>query len=185
MENDEVDHSIFQGRGAPEAADASSSISNHERQSVLAASLLSDKAADGSVAIRVGLAKRGVSRTYVLLEGCPKHLGCTVVLRGGGLEALKQIKRVFALSVSIAHNLRLETSYLRERCVVLPEYQYSQSSLFSSSLCVEYGRQPFGRKIKPWSGSAGAPNSQQRRKELEYRKKCVRERSERASEASP
>jgi len=169
-ENAVVDDIIYKGRGAPAAAVAAKKISNHERQSVLAASLLSDKAADGSVAIRVGLAKRGVSRTYVLLEGCPKELGCTVILRGGGLEALKQIKRVFQLSVGVAHNLRLETSYLRERCVVLPEYEFSQSSLFSSSLCVEYGRQPFGCKVKPWSGS-NTTGGVQKQKESEFRRK--------------
>ena len=81
--------------------------------------MLGEDILDGSEAIRSGLAKRGVTQTYALLEGCPKHLGCTVVLRGANKAALKQIKNVFRFLVSAAYNMKLEMSYLKERCARL------------------------------------------------------------------
>ena len=90
-------------------------LSHHERQAALAANMLGEDVLDGSEAVKCGLSKRGVALTYVLLEGCPKQLGCTVVLRGASRAALKQVKVVFRFLVNVAYNLRLETSYFRER----------------------------------------------------------------------
>ena len=95
-------------------------LPNHERQAALAADQLGESVADGSHAVKCGLAKRGVANTYVMLEGCPKHLGCTIVLRGANRESLKQVKRVLQFLINIAYNLKLETSYLRESCARLP-----------------------------------------------------------------
>lgn len=128
-------------------------LSNHERQAALAANMLGEDILDGSAAIQSGLAKRGVTQTYVMLEGCPKHLGCTVVLRGANKDALKQIKSVFRFLVSAAYNMKLEMSYLKERCARLhPDYNVEKKNLFSSSLCVDYGSPPHNRKIRPWNG---------------------------------
>ena len=128
-------------------------LSNHERQAALAANMLGEDILDGSAAIQSGLAKRGVTQTYVMLEGCPKHLGCTVVLRGANKAALKQIKSVFRFLVSAAYNMKLEMSYLKERCARLhPDYNVEKKNLFSSSLCVDYGSPPNNRKIRPWNG---------------------------------
>lgn len=128
-------------------------LTNHERQAALAANMLREDILDGCEAIRSGLAKRGVSQTYALLEGCPKHLGCTVVLRGANKAALKQIKNVFRFLVSAAYNMKLEMSYLKERCARLrPEYKVDKRNLFSSSFCVDYGKPPNNRKIRPWNG---------------------------------
>ncbi|MGK3761797.1 MAG: hypothetical protein ACI8RD_014115, partial [Bacillariaceae sp.] len=130
-------------------------LSNHERQAALAANMLGEDILDGSEAIQSGLAKRGVTQTYVMLEGCPKHLGCTVVLRGANKAALKQIKSVFRFLVSAAYNMKLEMSYLKERCARLrPDYNVEKKNLFSSSLCVDYGSPPHNRKIRPWNGGA-------------------------------
>lgn len=128
-------------------------LKNHERQAVLAANMLGENVIDGTEAVKRGLAKRGVAQTYIMLEGCPKHLGCTVVLRGASRAALKQVKSVFRFLINVAYNLKLETSYLRERCARLrPEYQVKPEHLFSSSLCVDYGNPPSGRKVRPWNG---------------------------------
>ncbi len=128
-------------------------LSNHERQAALAANMLGEDILDGSEAIRSGLAKRGVTQTYALLEGCPKQLGCTVVLRGANKAALKQIKNVFRFLVSAAYNMKLEMSYLKERCARLrPDYVVQKRNLFSSSFCVDYGSPPNNRKIRPWNG---------------------------------
>ena len=129
------------------------SLKNYQRQAVLAAHQLGESVLDGTEAVKCGLAKRGVAQTYVMLEGCPKHLGCTVVLRGASRKALKQVKRVFRFLLNVAYNLKLETSYLRERCVRLPSgYEETLANQFSSSLCVDYGSPPNGRKIRPWNG---------------------------------
>ena len=128
-------------------------LSNHERQAALAANMLGEDILDGLEAIRSGLAKRGVTQTYTLLEGCPKHLGCTVVLRGANKAALKQIKNVFRFLVGAAYNMKLEMSYLKERCARLrPDYKVETKNLFSSSLCVDYGSPPHNRKVRPWNG---------------------------------
>lgn len=128
-------------------------LPNHERQAALAADQLGESVADGSLAVKSGLAKRGVANTYVMLEGCPKQLGCTVVLRGADKASLKQVKRVFRFLINVAYNLKLETSYLRERCARLPAgFEVHPKNLFSSSICVDYGSPPSGRKVRPWNG---------------------------------
>lgn len=135
-------------------------LPNHERQAALAANMLGQGVVDGTEAVKCGLAKRGVAQTYVMLEGCPKHLGCTVVLRGASRAALKQAKIVFRFLVNVAYNLKLETSYFKERCVALrPNFSVQPKNLFSSSLCVDYGQASGSRKIRPWNGGTNHEQS--------------------------
>ena len=135
-------------------------LPNHERQAALAANMLGQGVVDGTEAVKCGLAKRGVAQTYVMLEGCPKHLGCTVVLRGASRAALKQAKIVFRFLVNVAYNLKLETSYFKERCVALrPNFSVQPKNLYSSSLCVDYGQASGGRKIRPWNGGTNNERS--------------------------
>ena len=131
-------------------------LANHERQAALAANVLGDGVVDGAEAVRCGLSKRGVAQTFVMLEGCPKHLGCSVVLRGASRGALKQVKRVFRFLVNVAYNLRLETCYLKERCArIRKDFELDPKYIFSSSLCVDYGSPPPGRKmVRPWNGGS-------------------------------
>ena len=132
---------------------ADRTLTNHQRQAVLAAKRLGETVLDGAAAVRAGLAKRGVTHTYVMLEGCPKHLGCTVVLRGANRAALKQLKGVFRFLANCAYNVRLETTYLKERGARLrPDLELHPTNAFSSSLCVDYGQPPDGRKVRPWNG---------------------------------
>ncbi len=132
---------------------SASNLTNHQRQAVLAAGALGETVRDGCEAVRCGIAKRGVSVTYCLIEGCPGQLGCTVVLRGGSRPALKQVKRLFRFIVNFSYNLKLETSYLRARRAKLPgDYKLPANPVTSSSLCVEYGPPPHGRKVRPWNG---------------------------------
>ena len=126
---------------------------HRERQSALAAKQLGEGVLNGSKAVQKGLAKRGVAQTYVMLEGCPKHLGCTVVLRGANKAALKQVKLVLRFLVNVAYNLRLETSFLRERSArIRPDFVASSQNVLSSSLCVDYGLPVAGKKMRPWNG---------------------------------
>jgi hypothetical protein len=134
---------------------ADSQLSNPERQAALAAQKLAEDALDGCEAVKAGLSKRGVTNTYVMLEGCPKHLGCTIVLRGAKRAAIKQAKTVFKFLANVAYNLRLETTFLKERGARLrPDFQVLPVHKWSSSLCVDYGSPPGGRKVRPWNGGS-------------------------------
>ncbi|XWS23446.1 hypothetical protein CRYUN_Cryun28dG0014500 [Craigia yunnanensis] len=52
------------------------------------------------------------SKTLMFLEGCPKRLGCTILLKGSHSEELKQIKCIVQYAVVMAYHLILETSFL-------------------------------------------------------------------------
>eukprot|EP00804_Cyclotella_cryptica_P008084 CCRYP_004583-RD/>CCRYP_004583-RD protein AED:0.04 eAED:0.04 QI:1013/1/1/1/0.87/0.66/9/209/1984 len=130
------------------------SLPNHERQAVLAAKRLGENVLDGNDAVRSGLAKRGVVKTYVMIEGCPKEVGCTVILRGASRPALKQVKKVLRFMINAAYNMKLETSYIIERSGRLPpSYKIPATPCSSSSLCVDFGQPPNNRKVRPWNGS--------------------------------
>lgn len=132
---------------------ADPTLANHKRQEALAAKKLGEDVVDGAEAIKRGLAKRGVAHTYVLLEGCPKHLGCTVVLRGADQATLKQVKTVFRFLAGAAYSMRLETTFFRERGVRLdPKFKVLPLHVCSTSLAVDYGKPPGDRKVRPWNG---------------------------------
>ena len=134
-------------------------LSNHERQAALAAQKLGESALDGMDAVKFGLAKRGVVKTFCMIEGCPKELGCTVVLRGASRPALKQVKRVLRFLINAAYNMKLETSYLLERCARLPRsYKIPPTPCCSSSLCVNFGQPASSRKVRPWNGGKSDPS---------------------------
>ncbi|KAE8715324.1 putative 1-phosphatidylinositol-3-phosphate 5-kinase FAB1D-like isoform X3 [Hibiscus syriacus] len=52
------------------------------------------------------------SKTLMFLEGCPKRVCCTILLKGSHSEELKKIKCVVQYAVVMAHHLILETSFL-------------------------------------------------------------------------
>mmetsp|Transcript_9237 Transcript_9237/g.17384 ORF Transcript_9237/g.17384 Transcript_9237/m.17384 type:complete len:2047 (+) Transcript_9237:105-6245(+) len=129
-------------------------LSMNQRQVILAANLLGEEVHDGNKAVRRGIQKRGVTQTYAMIEGCPTHLGCTIILRGASRPALKEAKRILTFLINVAYNLKLETSYFRTRRVMLPnDYKIPLKHAMSSSLCVDYGMPPQSRKaVRPWNG---------------------------------
>jgi 1-phosphatidylinositol-3-phosphate 5-kinase len=84
----------------------SQDLPNHERQAVLAAQKIGEYVLDGNDAVLSGLSKRGVVKTYVMIEGCPKELGCTVILRGSTRKALKQVKKVLRFMINAVSKRR-------------------------------------------------------------------------------
>ncbi|KAG8063112.1 hypothetical protein GUJ93_ZPchr0003g17961 [Zizania palustris] len=60
-------------------------------------------------------------KTMMFFEGCPKPLGCTVLLKGGSMEELKKIKHVVQYGIFAAYHLALETSFLADEGATLPE----------------------------------------------------------------
>ncbi|XP_073226446.1 putative 1-phosphatidylinositol-3-phosphate 5-kinase FAB1C [Cicer arietinum] len=61
------------------------------------------------------------SKTLMFFEGCPRRLGCTVLLKGTCLEELKKIKHVVQYAVFAAYHLSLETSFLADEGATLPK----------------------------------------------------------------
>ncbi|KAI3467002.1 hypothetical protein Pfo_023665 [Paulownia fortunei] len=61
------------------------------------------------------------SKTLMFFEGCPRRLGCTVVLRGSYREELKKVKHVVQYAVFAAYHLSLQTSFLADEGASLPK----------------------------------------------------------------
>ncbi|KAL8171587.1 hypothetical protein V2J09_023391 [Rumex salicifolius] len=68
-----------------------------------------------------GQAGKKLSKTLMFFEGCPKPLGCTILLRGAIGDELKKVKGVIQYGVFAAYNLALEISFLADEGASLPE----------------------------------------------------------------
>ena len=64
----------------------------------------------------------GRKKTYMFLTGCPKELGCTIVLRGASTNTLIKIKQITEFMVYVVYNLKLETCLLRDEFALIPSY---------------------------------------------------------------
>eukprot|EP00249_Psilotum_nudum_P009915 c22231_g3_i1 orf=1-2985(-) len=73
-----------------------------------------------SMAVQVKQAKK-LTKTLMFFEGCPKPLGCTVLLKGSNGDELKKVKRVVQFAVFAAYHLALETSFLADEGATLPD----------------------------------------------------------------
>ncbi|XP_007045106.2 PREDICTED: putative 1-phosphatidylinositol-3-phosphate 5-kinase FAB1C [Theobroma cacao] len=67
------------------------------------------------------------SKTLMFFEGCPRRLGCTVLLRGRSREELKKVKHVVQYAVFAAYHLSLETSFLADEGATLPKMKVKRS----------------------------------------------------------
>lgn len=56
----------------------------------------------------------GRKKTYMYISGCPKELGCTIILRGGDEQVLGNVKRITEFMIYVVYNLRLETNLMRD-----------------------------------------------------------------------
>ncbi|KAI9026204.1 hypothetical protein DFJ74DRAFT_663537 [Hyaloraphidium curvatum] len=61
----------------------------------------------------------GKRKGYLWFEGCPPHLGCTIVLRGGDLDKLTRIKQAVTLMCLVVHSLRLEMSLVNDQYAMM------------------------------------------------------------------
>ncbi|XP_059645884.1 putative 1-phosphatidylinositol-3-phosphate 5-kinase FAB1C [Cornus florida] len=71
--------------------------------------------------------KKKPSKTLMFFEGCPRRLGCTVLLKGSCREELKKVKHVVQYAVFAAHHLSLETSFLADEGASLPKMKVKPS----------------------------------------------------------
>ncbi|KAK2749911.1 1-phosphatidylinositol-3-phosphate 5-kinase [Myotisia sp. PD_48] len=62
----------------------------------------------------------GRKKTYMYITGCPKELGCTIVLRGADNDVLIKIKRITEFMVYVVYNLKLETCLMRDEFAKIP-----------------------------------------------------------------
>ncbi|GAB2291594.1 hypothetical protein Dimus_025850 [Dionaea muscipula] len=60
-------------------------------------------------------------KTLMFFDGCPKPLGCTILLKGAQGDELKKVKHVLHYGVFAAYHLALETSFLADEGASLPE----------------------------------------------------------------
>ncbi|KAL8161264.1 hypothetical protein V2J09_012753 [Rumex salicifolius] len=67
------------------------------------------------------------SKTLMFFEGCPRRLGCTILLKGSCRDELKKIKHVVQYAVFAAYHLSLETSFLADEGASLPEMTLESS----------------------------------------------------------
>ncbi|PHU14820.1 putative 1-phosphatidylinositol-3-phosphate 5-kinase FAB1C [Capsicum chinense] len=67
------------------------------------------------------------SKTLMFIEGCPTHLGCTILLMGANSDELKKIKCVVRCAVIMAYNLILETSFLLDQKAMFSTIPLSQA----------------------------------------------------------
>lgn len=59
-------------------------------------------------------------KTYMYISGCPKELGCTIVLRGADNGVLARVKRITEFMVYVVYNLKLETCLMRDEFAKIP-----------------------------------------------------------------
>ncbi|KAI5081874.1 hypothetical protein GOP47_0001617 [Adiantum capillus-veneris] len=64
---------------------------------------------------------KALTKTLMFFEDCPKPFGCSILLKGGNSGELKKVKRAIKLAVFAAYHLALETSFLVDEGVDLPE----------------------------------------------------------------
>lgn len=53
-------------------------------------------------------------KTFLVFDDCAPELGCTIVLRGGNITALREIKRIIDFTVFVVNNLKLETFLMKD-----------------------------------------------------------------------
>ncbi|XP_027334704.1 1-phosphatidylinositol-3-phosphate 5-kinase FAB1B isoform X2 [Abrus precatorius] len=68
-------------------------------------------------------------KTLMFFDGCPKPLGFTILLRGADKDELKKVKHVVQYGVFAAYHLALETSFLADEGVSLPELPLNSLAL--------------------------------------------------------
>ncbi|XP_072978233.1 putative 1-phosphatidylinositol-3-phosphate 5-kinase FAB1C [Typha angustifolia] len=60
-------------------------------------------------------------KTLMFFEGCPRRLGCTVLLRGTCREELKKVKKAVQFASFAAYHLLLETSFFADAGATIPK----------------------------------------------------------------
>ncbi|MED6159839.1 1-phosphatidylinositol-3-phosphate 5-kinase fab1b [Stylosanthes scabra] len=76
-------------------------------------------------------------KTLMYFDGCPKPLGCTILLKGADEEELKKVKHVVQYAVFAAYHLALETSFLADEGVFFPEIPLNSLALPNTTSTIQ------------------------------------------------
>ncbi|CAN8242355.1 unnamed protein product [Cochlearia groenlandica] len=68
-----------------------------------------------------------LAKTLMYFDGCPKPLGCTILLKGAHEDELKRVKHVIQYGVFAAYHLALETYFLADEGASLMEFPLQTS----------------------------------------------------------
>eukprot|EP00250_Pteridium_aquilinum_P001811 c12023_g1_i2 orf=2594-6202(-) len=71
-----------------------------------------------------GQSGKKLVKTLMFFDGCPRPLGCTVLLKGANGDELKKVKLVVQFAVFAAYQLALETSFLVDEGASVPELSF-------------------------------------------------------------
>ncbi|XP_044962353.1 1-phosphatidylinositol-3-phosphate 5-kinase FAB1A-like isoform X1 [Hordeum vulgare subsp. vulgare] len=91
-----------------------------------------------------------LSKTLTFLEGFPRPLGCTILLRGANTEELKKVKQVMHYTVFAAYHLILETSFFEDQRVFLNDKNTSQDNYAATMMgppAIDYDTSVLGGAI--------------------------------------
>jgi len=88
-------------------------------------------------------------KTYIYISGCPKDLGCTIVLRGASKAVLSKVKRITEFMVYVVYNLKLETCLMRDEYVLIPPTTENGGSLSPSKQQASQAMAPGGWEPVP------------------------------------
>merc|ERR1711871_743535 len=61
------------------------------------------------------------SRTFAIFEGCPRDLGCALLLRGASFQQLEWIRRIPEDLVFLAYDWKLQAALMIDMCHRVPE----------------------------------------------------------------
>ncbi|AQK51227.1 Putative 1-phosphatidylinositol-4-phosphate 5-kinase/ zinc ion binding family [Zea mays] len=89
------------------------------------------------------------SKTLMFLEGFPRPLGCTILLKGANSEELKKVKQVMHFTVFAAYHLILETSFFEDQRVFLND----KSTPKEISVTATEGASPTAYDVAALSGA--------------------------------
>jgi len=64
----------------------------------------------------------GQRKTIMRFEGCDPSLGCTIILRGGPMDALTKVKEIVDTAILVVYNNRLEASLYRDELLLPPTH---------------------------------------------------------------
>jgi len=62
-----------------------------------------------------------IKKTVMSFSGCPRDLGCTIVLRGGSPDCLARVKWITEFMCYVTYSLKLETCLMKDECANLPD----------------------------------------------------------------
>ncbi|ODQ73775.1 hypothetical protein LIPSTDRAFT_37495, partial [Lipomyces starkeyi NRRL Y-11557] len=82
-------------------------------------------------------------KTFIFMSGCPPQLASTIVLRGGDMEILRQIKIITKFMIYVVYNLKLETCLMRDEFVFMP----------APAVSMYYSQRPKRRLLNQGSGA--------------------------------